>query len=164
MTKKTSNLIKSTNEDVKLGLKGARELYSETTALSVTINPPKWRDFKADFTNTNVFERLNALSGSSNSGQNTFVNIDFSGSNFTDADFTYFANNQAEASGTLSGLVMQGCKFYDCIFDNAVLAYADLRWSDFTGAMGLDSVVTAEYVDGNIKSGSVVNTFGCVGL
>jgi uncharacterized protein YjbI with pentapeptide repeats len=164
MTKKTSNLIKANNDGVVLGLKNAGALYSETAALSATINPPRWRPFKADFSNANVFEQLNALSGASNSGQNTFINIDFSGSNFTNADFTYFANEQARNSGILSGLIMQGCKFHDCAFDNAIMAYTDVRWSDFTGATGLETVVIAEYIDGNAKSGSVTYRFGCVGL
>lgn len=94
-------------------------------------------------------------------GGNVHTHLDFTGCDFTNADFTVVDAKTKERTG----LILQACKFNGCILDGAIFAYCDVRWSDFTGAKGIDNVIISDFTqDGNIVGGSATQTEGCVGL
>jgi uncharacterized protein YjbI with pentapeptide repeats len=154
-TVKTALTSKDNTETLaiaKQGLSGAKQVHSMTAVRNVTVNDPHYNAKYAgmDFAGKKVKDFLNS---------SVHTHLDFTGCNFEGADFTY------EEHGCIYGLTLQACKFKDCNFNNAVMAYTDLRWSDFTGANGLDSVVICDITtNGDIVGGSAAKTDGCLGL
>lgn len=141
------------------GLKNAAARAKAMAGTAETLNPPVYdENFQGmSFAGKNMYGVLRT---------SLATHLDFTGCDFTDADFTYFP--KAESGYDVDkrkGLVLQACKFNDCKLDNAVFAYCDLRWADFTGATGMDSVVIEDFdADGQAIPGSQANVFEARGI
>lgn len=159
---------KATSLDVAQGIegsvlgKGLKNAASRTAAMAGNaekLNHPVYDTafHGMKFAGKNVYSILRT---------NIATHFDFTGCDFTGADFTFFAK---EGTGLDTnqryGLVLQGCKFNNCKLDDAIFAYCDLRWANFDGATGLESVIIEDFdADGQAILGSQANTFEAMGI
>lgn len=137
----------------KTGLSGAKQLHAMTATRSVEINDPRYKDvYKGvSFAGKRMIDVLNSP---------VHTHLDFTGCDFTGTDFTYIDNE-----GNTSGMVLQACKFVDCNMEGAVMAYCDVRWSDFSKAINTDKMTICDLeANGGIVGGSVLKTDGCISV